>query len=170
MSDGTLDMTQEKRGQTTIEWVSSMKQTKTYATLSILAMSVAIASCGGGGDAEAGSPTAFGVKPAEITITSGSPIPKGQCGSFYAGDVAVVGGAAPYRLINTSPENVLLHRSATDFTPVSSVGDRNGTFSVSIGGCVDPIVVVIADKLDNQVSLTLRNKPSAGATGAPPGL
>jgi hypothetical protein len=144
---------------------------KTLAIPLTLAVTALLGACGGGGDAEAGSPTAFGVQPADRTLTAlaesaGGPT-TGQCSAGYAGDIAIVGGAAPYRMINTSPERVLLHRSATDLTPVSSVDDRNGTFSVSFGNsCFDPALVVVADKLDKQVVLTLHNKPSAAAPAA----
>ena len=153
------------------EQVFSMKHKKSYATFALAALVVALASCGGGGDDQAGSPTALGVQPADKTLTAlaqsaGGPI-AGQCSGGYAGDVVVTGGAAPYRLINTSPERVLLHRSASDFTPVSTVDDRNGLFSVSFGGgCFDPALVIVADKLDKQVVLTLHNKPSAAAPPA----
>lgn len=144
-----------------------MKLTKSHATLTLLTLVAALASCGGGGDEEAGSPTAFGVQPVEKTQTAVAPTPANQCAPGYVGDVVVSGGAAPYRLINPSPDRVLLHRSSIDFTEVNSVGDRNGTFSVTFGAsCFDPTLVVVVDKLDNQVFLTLRNKPSAAAPPA----
>ena len=145
-----------------------MKQTKIFAAVLSIALAATLAACGGGGDAEAGSPTAFSIQPADKTLTAlaqsaGGPA-TGQCSSGYAGDVAIIGGSAPYSLINTSPEHVLLHRSATDFTAVSSVSDRNGTFSISFAtSCFDPVLVVIADKFDNHVTLTLHNKPSGAA-------
>ncbi len=149
------------------EQVFPMKQTRIYASLSVVALAVLLAGCGGGGDAEAGSPTAFGIQPDDKTITAlappapGAPA-AGECRESYAGDVVIVGGAAPYRLINTAPERVLLHRSASDFTPVSTVEERNGTFSVTFGSsCFDPVLVIVADKLDHQVVLTLHNKPSS---------
>jgi len=144
------------------EQVSSMKQTKIYASLSLVAlMTVSLASCGGGGDADAGSATTFSVQPNDYTLSSQA------CSPAYMGDVVVVGGTAPYRLINTFPDVILLHKSVSDFTPVSSVEDRNGTFSVTFtGGCFDPGLVLVIDKLDHQVSLKLHNKAAAATTPA----
>ena len=146
------------------EQVSSMKHTKFHPTLAVAAMAAltaVLASCGGGGDDEAGSPTAFGVQPKDYSLTTP------RCVGGYMGEVAIVGGTAPYRMINTFPDLVLMHRSMTDLTPVSTVQDRNGTFSVTFtGGCFDPGTVIVIDKLDHQVSLTLHNKLAAATTPA----
>ena len=154
-----------------IEQVSEMKQTKIFAAVLSTALAATLAACGGGGDAEAGSPTPFGITPAERTVTTlaqsvGGPA-TGRCSPGYSGDVLIVGGTAPYRLINLSPSLVLLHRSSTDFTEVSTVSDRNGTFSVSVAAtCFDAVLVTIADKLDNHVELTVHHTPAGPAPAA----
>lgn len=133
----------------------------------LLVLGATLAACGGGGDDEAGSLTSFGVQPSTMTLTAapataGGPA-TGSCSGGYAGDVFIYGGAAPYRLDNTTPDAVLLHKSSTDLSPVSSVSDRGGSFSVSYagGGCFSPILVIVVDKLDRQVVLTLNNKPAS---------
>ncbi len=150
------------------EQVSLMKQTKIYTSVSVLALAFALASCGGGGDDEAGSPTAFSVQPTTFTFTAfppslGGPT-VGTCASADAGEYFVYGGAAPYRLDNPNPDTVMLDRT--------TVSSRGGSFKVKfIGpGCVSPALIIIVDKLDHQVVLTLNNKPSgaAPAASAPP--
>lgn len=122
-----------------------------------------LAACGGGGDDEAGAPVALNIQPTTITLTalaaaSGGP-PAGTCGTqtdVSAGLVYIFGGAAPYKLKNTAPDRVMLDKE--------EVGDRNGSFSVTYlqnGGCFDPVLIVVVDKLNNQVTLTLSNKPAS---------
>ncbi len=143
------------------EQVPLMKHTKFRATLALAALTAVLASCGGGGDDAAGSPTALSVQPKDYSLTTSG------CVGGYMGEVAIVGGAAPYRMINMFPDVVLVHRSVSDLTPVSTVQDRNGTFSVTFtGGCFDPGMVLVIDKLDKQVSLTLRSKLAAAPTPA----
>jgi hypothetical protein len=136
----------------------------TFGAAAVLASVVA---CGGGSDDEAGSPTALSIQPSSLTTTAaasaaGGP-PTGQCSSGFAGEVFVYGGAAPYQLDNTAPGLVVLNKS--------QVGDRGGSFTVSyasidatdptIGGCASPTLIVVRDKLDKQVILTLNNKPAS---------
>ncbi|HZT56504.1 MAG TPA: hypothetical protein VFA35_09775 [Burkholderiaceae bacterium] len=137
-----------------------MKHTRIYASIFMVAAAVSLASCGGGGDAEAGSPTAFSVQPTTFTFTAFPPSlggpPAGLCASTDAGEYFVYGGAAPYRLDNPNPDSVVLDRT--------TVSERGGSFKVRfVGpGCVSPALIIIVDKLDNQVVLTLNNKPSGG--------
>lgn len=134
---------------------------KNFLLPNAIALAVALvflSACGGGGDDEAGSPTAFSVAPNDYTLTAaaataGGP-PAGECGSGYVGDVFVYGGTAPYRLDNTMPDAILLSKT--------EVGERGGSFSVAFTGiCFDPGSVVIVDKLDHTVTLTLHNKPAS---------
>jgi hypothetical protein len=131
------------------------------ATVPLVVLLASLAACGGGDDDEAGSPTALSVVPSTLTLTAlqasaGGP-PQGQCGGGMAGTVFVYGGAAPYRLDNTSPDLVTLNKSTVD--------SRGGSFTVTyIGGCFSPVSIVIVDKLDNQVVLELNNKPADAAT------
>jgi hypothetical protein len=139
-----------------------MKPTKFHAATTLLSIALAavMVGCGGGGDDEAGSPTAFSVQPETKTVTSTEA--GGACAVGYVGDFFVYGGTAPYRLNVSDPDAVLLHKSITDPTPVTTVSDRGGSFSVSFTGiCLAPSSVMIVDKLDNQVVLTLNNKPAS---------
>jgi hypothetical protein len=138
------------------EQVYPMKPSKIYAALFFSALIASLASCGGGGDAEAGSPTSLGVQPTTATVTGGSAT---SCYSGYVGEFFVYGGAAPYRLANTVPDAMVLDRS--------TVADRGGSFNVNFTGiCISPALIVIVDKLDHQVVLTLNNKPPAAAPAA----
>ena len=137
-----------------------MKISELLTVFASIGMLGALASCGGGGDAEAGSVTAFSVVPSTLTLTAPVGTPSGVCVSnTVPGEefvVFVYGGAAPYRLDNTAPDVVALDRSV--------VSDRGGSFKVALKGtCASPVVVVVVDKLDHQVTLTLNNKPAAAA-------
>jgi hypothetical protein len=139
--------------------VSPMKQLNMYVGIPLLMLVASVAGCGGGDDAEAGSPTAFAVVPSTFTLTAptvanGGPA-VGTCVSGDAGTYYIYGGAAPYRLDNTMPSAVILNKSTVD--------DAGGSFSVILDGregCVKNATVVITDKLNNRVLLTLNNSPS----------
>jgi len=139
-----------------------MKSRILIATFPVLLSAALLGGCSGGGDAEAGSPTPYSIQPSSLTVTAPTGTTAGVCATGYVGDVFVFGGTAPYRLNNTAPDAVLLHRSATDFTPISEVSDRGGSFSVSFtnGICLSPATVIVMDKLDHQVILTLNNQPA----------
>jgi hypothetical protein len=130
--------------------VAQMKLAMTKAMIPVTALVAALAGCGGGGDAEAGAPTGLNVQPSTITIT-------GNCGGGYAGQVFVYGGAGPYRIDNTFPDLVSLDKKEVD--------GPGGSFNVTyLGGCFEPALVVIVDKLNRQVVLTLNNKVATTTT------
>lgn len=143
--------------------VYSMKQSKIRTAFPLVALATLVASlagCGGGGDDAAGSVTAFSVQPTTNTITANTAVnggpPAGLCSAAYAGEYFIYGGAAPYRIDNTAPGYMV--------TDKTSVDARGGSFKVTFtGGCITGGLIVIVDKLDNQVIVTLNNKP-AGAT------
>ena len=127
-----------------------MKNSSICGVVSLLVLSGSLASCGGSGDDDAGSVTPFSVVPSTLTLTAATGAPAGACSSGFAGEVFIYGGAAPYRLNNTAPDAVVLNKS--------QVGDRGGSFTVSFTGiCVSPVSIVVVDKLDKQVTLTLNN-------------
>ncbi len=129
-----------------------MKQHKKIATLSALALAVTLSACGGGGDAEAGSPTAFSVVPAASTYTAPVGTAAGVCVSGGSATIFVYGGVAPYRLDNTSPDTLYVDKA--------SVSDRGGSFNVTVtGGCMTTVPIVIVDKLDNRIQYTVTNAP-----------
>jgi len=106
----------------------------------------ALASCGGGGseDNEAGAPAAFNVQPAEITVKN----LKGTCTTDLTTEVFVYGGTAPYYINNTFPTGLVLNK-----TKVDSAG---GSFTITlIGKCMDPGLVVVKDKLNRTVTVSV---------------
>ncbi len=128
-------------------------------------VAVALAACGGGGDDAAGSLTALSVQPTTLTVTAPQGAGSGVCSGGNVGQIFVYGGAAPYRIDNTSPDVIALDKT--------TVGDRGGSFNVSyvtfgtlangfpVGGCFAPALVVVVDKNDKQVVVTLNNKPAS---------
>lgn len=111
-------------------------------------ISAVLAACGGGGDNDAGSITVFSVVPNSVTATG----PTGACAVGSSVEVFVYGGAAPYRIDNTVPLYVHIRNDQTQ------VGQRGGSFTIEfLGGCLSPGQIVIVDKLDKQVTLTLNN-------------
>jgi len=129
-----------------------------------VASAALLIACGGGGDDKAGSPTAFSIVPDEIglSVPDGNPdgLPQGTCYSTSGGAggrVYVYGGAAPYRIDNTSPDYVTVDRT--------TVAHRGDFFLVDFtGGCTDSAIIVIVDALDNQVQLKLTNEGAPAPT------
>ena len=111
----------------------------------VLAGAAMLNACGGGGD-DSGSPTAFSVVPADITVTGGV----GTCGAGTVGQVFIYGGQPPYRIDNTVPAYVSINKTQVDH--------KGESFSVTfLGSCVDPGSIVIVDALDHQVTLTVHS-------------
>jgi len=119
-----------------------------------------LTACGGGGDDEAGAPVALNIQPSTVsfqtpkTDANGTPIPAGLCLAGGSAVIYVYGGAAPYRIDNTASDVLV--------TDVTTVSDRGGHFTVTVaqGGCLDPGLIVVTDKLNNQVVLTVKNLPN----------
>ena len=132
-----------------------MKFKMLVAAFPVLAASVAMTACGGGGDAEAGSPTAFSIVPSTVTFTAppaGTSV--GVCPAGGTATIFVYGGAAPYQLDNTVPDFIALN--------TGSVSDRGGSFTITtLGGCVSPGNIVVVDKLGHNVTLTITTTPGA---------
>lgn len=124
---------------------------KSSALLLVVALAAA---CGGGGESSGGD-TTFSIVPDSITITS-----EGEsCPSGFAGRVFVYGGAGPYRLDNTVPDEIVLSSG--------SVSGPGGYFDVFLNGnvCLDPGSVVVVDQSGKTVTLTLTSKAASGAGG-----
>jgi len=134
-----------------------MKRSTVRFLLSVASVA-ALASCGGGGD-ESGSPTAFSIVPDTFTIEGDPPAPgspagtKGTCAvGGPAVEVFVYGGTAPFRIDNTLPAYVSINKQ--------TVQHKGESFSLTfLGGCFDAGKIAVVDSLDNQVVLTLTNKP-----------
>jgi len=117
----------------------------------IVAAAVALlASCGGGDDAEAGSPMEFAVQPdtRDITVPAGST----TCGVDDSGllKFTIVGGAGPYKIKSTNAGMI----------PVPDVVAKPGDqFSIELTGtCFDPALLTIHDALNHVVTVTVTNK------------
>ena len=112
-------------------------------------MSLALASCGGSSDDEAGSPTAFQTVPTGITF-------QGDGVNCLGGSqqIFVYGGVAPYQLDNTNTSAITLDKS--------SIGSRGGNFTVTVanGACMTDIPVVVKDALDHVTTVTVSSKPT----------
>jgi len=133
--------------ETVIPRANVMNIARIRNTLALAISTLLLATaCGGGNDDEAGSLTPLSVVPSDITVTGGV---KDVCpGSGMVGKVFIYGGTAPYRIDNTNPDIVTIDKA--------SVGDRGGSFTVtSLGGCLDPGLVVVRDKNERQVILTV---------------
>jgi hypothetical protein len=117
---------------------------KTAAVL--LCCSALLSGCGGGGDDNAGSLTQLSVVPSEVEWTGGP----GACAVGATSRVYVHGGAAPYRLQNTSPDGISLDRTQVD--------NRNDYFEVTLlGMCMEDVEVVVLDANDRRAILTVTN-------------
>jgi hypothetical protein len=124
---------------------------KFKSKIQLFMLIVSLSACGGGGDDEAGAPTALSVQPKDLTVSAGA---TGPCYDGFVGEVFIYGGAAPYKIDNTFPDSIAFDKSV--------VNDRGASFKVYYinGNCFDPGVVVITDKLKQQTTLTLHNKLS----------
>ena len=98
---------------------------------------VSLVACGGGGDVAAAK-TDFSLSPAEFTLKAS--VGDTTCSAVrgFETTVTIIGGTPPYRIINSWPDNV----SVSD----TLVTGKNPTFKiVTIGGCVDPLVITVLD-------------------------
>ena len=135
-----------------------MKHTMLNATVPLIALLASLVACGGGGDAEAGSPTAFSVIPTSTTFTAPVGTPAGACLGGGSTEVFVYGGVAPYRIDNTVPRYVSVN--------VAQVDNRGGSFVVTaLGTCLTTGSIVVVDKLDHIVSFTVSNVAVGTTTG-----
>jgi hypothetical protein len=139
--------------------VPRMKLNLVRRTACLLASAALLASCGGGDD-EAGAPAGLSITPSTITLNVGASLadPEG-CGEpgaiYFASEVFIYGGAAPYRLDNTQPGTLIL--TDKNQNPVSQVGSPGGSFMLwaAGGGCLDPGQVVVVDATNRLVTLTV---------------
>lgn len=98
---------------------------------------VALTSCGGGGDVAAG-PTTIALSPDGVTVTA----LKGDVTCRNTGGhesvVTIIGGTPPYRVVSSLPDRVMVSKT--------EVTGKNPTFTVMTGpGCMDDISVTVLD-------------------------
>jgi len=128
-------------------------------TACLLASAALLASCGGNPE-EAGAPAGMSITPSTITLNVGASLadPEG-CGepgaTYFASEVFVYGGAAPYRLDNTQPGTIIL--TDRNQNPITEVGSPGGSFMVwaAGGGCLATGQVVVVDVTNKLVTLTV---------------
>jgi hypothetical protein len=129
-----------------------MKIIRISAMTLMLASAGLMASCGGGGDDNAGSITALSVQPTDVSVSSGTGA-GGACASGATANIFVYGGAAPYRIDNPFPTHIGLNKTRVD--------NRGDSFTITfLGGCIDPGTLIIVDAMDRQVTLTVHNTNS----------
>ncbi|ARN19453.1 hypothetical protein [Piscinibacter gummiphilus] len=110
---------------------------------------VLLASCGGGDDAEAGSPTEFSVLPNKLDITA--PAGSTTCAVDNTGRAkfTVMGGAGPYQ-IKSSDGSLIPHPNK-----VEKQGDQ---FTIELtGACFNPATLTVIDALNDVVTVTITN-------------
>lgn len=123
------------------------------STVLLVATLGLLAACGGGGDQNAGAPTALTLSTNTLTFKPPAGTPTGTCTGGGTAQIFVYGGAAPYRIDNGFPNYVMV-------TP-SQVSDRGGSFTVTmVGGCLSPGSISVVDALSNIVTLTVNNNPA----------
>ena len=136
-----------------------MKLNLVRRTACLLASAALLASCGGNPE-EAGAPAGMSITPSTITLNVGASLadPEG-CGepgaTYFASEVFVYGGAAPYRLDNTQPGTIIL--TDRNQNPITEVGSPGGSFMVwaAGGGCLATGQVVVVDVTIKLVTLTV---------------
>jgi len=136
-----------------------MKLNLVRRTACLLASAALLASCGGNPE-EAGAPAGMSITPSTITLNVGASLadPEG-CGepgaTYFASEVFVYGGAAPYRLDNTQPGTIIL--TDRNQNPITEVGSPGGSFMVwaAGGGCLATGQVVVVDVTNKLVTLTV---------------
>lgn len=100
--------------------------------ISVALVSTVLVACGGGGD-NAGDLTEFSTNVDEWTVKSGQP------GCFTGGAekwVSIIGGQAPFRIRNPSPDNLLIDRT--------EVTGKDPMFKMTtLGGCAEFSVTVL---------------------------
>jgi hypothetical protein len=136
-----------------------MKLNLVCRTACLLASAALLSSCGGGDD-EAGAPGAFSITPSTVTLNVGPSLADPEaCGEpgavYFASEVFVYGGAAPYRLDNTQPGTVIL--TDRNQNPITEVGSPGGSFLVwaAGGSCLATGQVVVVDVTNKLVTLSV---------------
>lgn len=109
---------------------------------------VALVSCGGGGGA-AGDSDTFAVAPGEIKISHGKGDVTCSGSKGARTTVTIVGGQAPFRIVNSSPQLMSVDRT--------EVAGQDPQFVVtSLGqGCGEDLSVLVLDLFSKSVTFNL---------------
>ena len=130
-----------------------MKMQPLKTTVLLLATVGFLAGCGGGGDQNAGAPTALSLSSSTVTFKAPAGTPTGVCFGGGIATIYVYGGAAPYQINNGFPNYLAVDPP--------QVKDRGGSFTVTVlGGCLSPGTITVVDALSNRVTLTVNNNPA----------
>ena len=114
---------------------------KTAHLGAIFVASLALASCGGGGDI-AGDSSEFSVSPDEYALKVGPDSNGGCSGASTVQPVVftIIGGQAPFRIVNSDPQALDVDKTeATGKDPKFQVKYRNTSY------CANPAVITVLD-------------------------
>jgi hypothetical protein len=128
-------------------------------SICLLAGTVVLASCGGGGSATGGL-TEFSVIPSSWTLTAVE-------GDVYCEEVGgseitvtIVGGTPPYRLVNSKPQKFAISDT--------NLNSKNPTFKVvTLGGCSSELPILVLDNQSRSTSLLVTVEAGSAATTTP---
>lgn len=113
---------------------------KRFAQAAGMAGMLLLVSCGGGGDI-AGDSTEFSVTPDEYKLKLGAGASCGSASRFQPIVVTIVGGQSPYRIVNSSPETLIVDKTeATGKDPQFRVSYKSNTSL-----CSEPATVTVLD-------------------------
>lgn len=119
-----------------------------FKKIAIAAATLTLISCGGGGSATGGN-TDFSVLPTSWTLTGskGNTTCLVNPANLPETTVTIVGGTPPYRIINSSPQNIKV-----DDTILTG---KNPSFKVySLGGCSSELSILILDNKSRSITFT----------------
>ncbi len=121
----------------------TLKNFSSACVTSMVAVAL-LSACGAGDNESAGSVTPFSTVPTKITLTGPDTL---TCGSGFAGEVFIFGGAAPYVIRNTTPDAIIVAP-----TTVASPG---GGFTVDVvpGFCLSDAELVVSDQTGKIVTV-----------------
>lgn len=109
--------------------------------LTVSVLSLALASCGGGGDV-AGDNEEFSTSPDEWSIKSSG------CAGGSQVVVSIVGGTPPYRIHNPLPRGLQLDRT--------EVTGKDPKFRITtLGGCMETVPVLVLDYHSRSTSIDI---------------
>lgn len=134
-----------------------MKVNQLVARLSLCSFAVLLSACGGRSE-EAGIPVNGGtstlsVSPQDVTFTAPAGTAAGTCLGGGSATFFIYGGTAPYRIDNPYPLYLSVDRN--------SIGDKGGSFTVTtLGPCLSPGGVIVIDKLEQRIEVSITNAPA----------